>query len=127
MHRLCWFCWLVMLTACAANPTGPARPARINHVVFFTLHDPADTEELIRDCDTKLATIPGVVSYFAGPHFEMGRDSVDAEYDVGLYVGFMSAADYRFYVDHPDHIAVVTKWRPRLQSLLVRDVLDEGV
>ena len=109
----------------AASWATPPRPARINHVVFFKLKNPEDAVKLIHDCDTKLATIPGVVSYFAGPHLETGRASVDTDYDVGSYVGLVREPAYRAYVDHPAHIAVVKKWKPRLESLLVRDVLDE--
>ena len=116
---------LLLLPACAVTRSSPPRPARINHVVFFKLQDPNDTAELIDDCDSKLASIPGVVSYFAGPHLETGRSTVDSDYDVGLYVGFMTEAAYRGYVEHPSHIEVVAKWRPALESLLVRDILDE--
>ena len=124
MHRLI-VCLVVALAGCATVRTVPTRPARINHVVFFTLVDPTETDELIRDCDT-LAEIPGVISYFAGTHFEMGRTNVDSDYDVGLYVGFRNSAYYRMYIDHPNHVELVTKWRPRLESLLVRDIIDEG-
>ena len=83
-----------LLGACAASPTGPARPARINHLAFFKLKNPADADELVRDCDRKLATIRGVVSYYAGKHLDVGRATVDGDYDVGLYLGFMTEADY---------------------------------
>ncbi len=121
--------WLVLVVilmhGCAAPSANPPRPARINHVVFFKLKNPEDAVKLIHDCDTKLATIPGVVVYFAGPHLETGRASVDTDYDVGFYVGFMREDAYRGYVEHPAHIAVVEKWEPRLESLDVRDDLDE--
>ena len=48
----------LLLQACASTSSNPPRPARINHVVFFKLKNPSDAPELIRDCDTKLATIP---------------------------------------------------------------------
>ncbi len=116
---------VVLLSACAATPSNPPRPARINHVVFFKLQDPSDAAELIKDCDAKLASIPGVVAYFAGSHLDTGRATVDSDYDVGLYVGFMTEAAYRPYVEHPSHIEVVAKWKPSLKWLLVRDILDE--
>ena len=116
---------VVLLPACATTPSNPPRPARINHVVFFKLQDPSDTAELIDDCDEKLASIPGVVAYFAGPHLDTGRSTVDSDYDVGLYVGFMTEAAYRGYVEHPSHIEVVAKRKPSLERLLVRDIIDE--
>ncbi len=121
----CMVLVVLVLPACAATPSNPPRPARINHVVFFKLQNPNDAVELINDCDAKLAAIPGVVAYFAGPHLETGRATVDSDYDVGLYVGFMTEDAYRAYVEHPSHIEVVAKWKPALEWLLVRDVLDE--
>ena len=91
---------------------------------FFKLKNPADADELVRDCDRKLATIRGVVSYYAGKHLDVGRATVDGDYDVGLYVGFMTEADYAEYVEHPAHIEVVRKWRPRWRWIRVHDVLD---
>ena len=116
---------VVLLPACATTPSNPPRPARINHVVFFKLQDPSDAAELINDCDAKLASIPGVVAYFAGPHLDTGRSTVDSDYDIGLYVGFMTEAAYRGYVEHPSHLEVVAKWKPSLERLLVRDIIDE--
>ena len=122
-------CVMAMLTGCSASQraadTLPPRPALINHVVFFVLKDAADIPELIRDCDQRLARIPGVTSYFAGEHIDVGRSSVDSSYDVCFFVGFDSVEDYMAYVDHPEHIAVVEKWRPRWESIVVRDVLDD--
>ena len=114
----------LVLASCATKPTYPPRPAYINHVVLFKLQDPADAAELIDDCDTKLATIPGVASYFCGTHYDMGRANIDSDYDVGFYVGFDSRADYQAYVDHPDHVAVVQKWRPRWEWIRIYDVAD---
>lgn len=104
----------------------PPRPALINHAVFFKLHDPADAEELLADCDRLLATIPGVVSYYAGRHHDVGRSHVFSDYHVGMFVGFNSDADYAVYADHPNHIAAVEKWRPRWEWIRVYDVLDEA-
>jgi len=102
------------------------RPAAINHLAFFKLKDPADAAELIADCDTNLATIPGVVAYFCGPHLDTGRgERIDANYDVGFYVGFMTEADYSGYVEHPRHKQMLAKWQPRWDWIRVQDVSDE--
>ncbi|MCL4211163.1 MAG: Dabb family protein [Phycisphaeraceae bacterium] len=111
----------------SSGVVGPAPlPARISHVVFITLHDPARTEQLIADCDRLLPTIPGVTSYACGRHIDTGRASVDASYHVGLYIGFDSTEGYAVYVDHPQHVELVTKWRPEIASMLVRDWWDDG-
>ena len=120
---------LILLTVtCAALfgcQTKPNRPAKINHVVFFSLQDSGDTQELIEDCDHKLQAISGVVSYWCGEHGDFGRDLVDGDYDVGFYVGFNSTADYEYYLKHPNHIALVQKWKPRWSSIRIHDVVDE--
>jgi hypothetical protein len=93
--------------------------------VFFRLHDPSNDAALIADCESMLAAIPGIVSFYAGKHIDTGRATVDSNYDVGMYVGFMDEGAYARSVDHPSHLALVEKWRPRLQWLRVYDVLDE--
>ncbi len=101
------------------------RPAKINHVVFCDLKNPSDTEAFIEDCNTYLASIDGVVSYWCGVHAEYGRSTVDSAYDVGLYVGFNSDEDYENYVIDPKHVYLVDKWKPQFDSLRIFDVLDE--
>ena len=128
--RACVVCVVAcLLTACAAPAPAPgrapARPARINHVVFFALNDPEDAGELIRDCNRMLTTVPGIVSSYAGTHLDAAREGVDSDYHIGFYVGFMSEADYQTYLDHPAHLEVVKKWRPRLLRLQVFDVDDD--
>ena len=102
----------------------PPRPALINHTVYFKLKNPQDADELIADCDRTLAAIPGVVSYFAGKRLDTDRPNVDADFDVGFYVGFNSQTDYATYVDHPNHVAAVNKWRSRWDSIRIEDVID---
>ncbi len=113
---------LTMFTGCAAHTM---RPAPVNHPVFITLNDPADVDAIIADCDRLLPAIPGVVSYYCGVPLDTGRDSVDANYNVGVYVGFESIEAYENYVTHPNHVLLVEMWKPRIKSMLVRDVIDE--
>jgi len=115
---------LVAFTGCAARHAMPDRPARISHVVLISLHDPARANEAIQECDAMLASIPGVVSYAAGSHIDTGRANVDGEYDLGLYIGFESTHDYAVYVDHPNHVALVNKWKPHIKQMRVFDLLD---
>ncbi len=112
-------------TTCDFGRDRPLRPARINHLAFFKLKNPADARELIADCDRHLATIPGVLSYYAGTHLDVGRGNVDGNYDVGFFVGFETEEAYRQYVNHPSHVMVVEKWKPRWEWIRVHDVLDE--
>lgn len=97
----------------------------MNHPVFVKLKDPTDAPALIADCDARLATIPGVVSYYCGTPLDTGRASVDLGFDVGLYLGFASVADLDAYVAHPAHVALVNDWKPRVEWLRVHDVMDE--
>lgn len=120
----------VMMICGCSGPGRPAgdpapRTAVISHPVFFTLKEPGDAAELIRDCDTRLATIPAVATYACGTPHDTGRPSVLEDYDVGLFVGFDSPEDYAAYVAHEDHVWLVDKWRPRIKAIRVRDFIDE--
>ncbi len=116
----------VFAAGCSAGASTAPRPAAISHIVFVTLADEGDTSELLADSDAMLGTIPSVASYAAGPHLDTGRATVDDAYSLGIYLGFRTEADLAEYVAHPQHVAYVQKWRPRLESLLVRDVIDES-
>lgn len=113
-----------LAAGCASAPDVPPRPAYLNHVVFIRLVDPADRAELIRDCDALAAAVPGVVSAFAGEHYDIGRAAVDKDYDVCFYVGFASEADYRAYLAHPVHTELVERWRPRTAWMRIHDAAD---
>ncbi|MFG0330405.1 MAG: Dabb family protein [Phycisphaerales bacterium] len=116
---------LVLATLISGCATTTKRAAVVNHPVFFVLNDPSDAAELIDDCDQLIASIPEVSSYYCGRPVDTGRATVLSDYDVGLYVGFDSLQDYAAYVDHPNHIEIVEKWRPRAEVIAVRDVLDD--
>jgi hypothetical protein len=132
--KVSWTALIAAVLVCAGcvanqriNTDRSLCPARINHLAFFKLKNPSDASELIADCDNKLARIPRVVSYFCGRHLDTGRgERVDGNYDVGFYVGFVSEEDLSQYVKHPDHTALVEKWRPRWEWIRVHDVLDDS-
>lgn len=96
----------------------------IGHIVFIELNNPADYHELLGDTDWMLGTIPAVSAYAAGNHLDTGRSTVRNDYDLAIYLGFESEADLRAYVIDPQHIDYVNKWKPRLKSLRVYDMLD---
>ncbi len=101
----------------------PPTTGVINHVVFFDLQDPADAEELIADCYDLLSFNPK--SGYAGRHYDIGRSSVISDYDVGFFVAFNSEEEYRAYIEHPKHIALVEKWKSQWDSIRVYDVGDD--
>jgi hypothetical protein len=111
------------LTACSSTPG--ARPvAAISHVVFVDLADPADADALLADARATLAPIPSVTAYSAGKHLDTGRPTVLGDYDVGMVLGFDDTRGLNAYVAHPDHIAFVERWRPRLTGLRVYDIAE---
>ena len=113
------------LSGCAASgPKTAPRPASITHVVLVKLADPGEVESLRADCDRLIATIPSVAAYAAGTHLETGR-GVIGDYDLGLYLGFETEADYTSYVEHPQHEAIVRGWAPRLEWMRIYDFHDE--
>lgn len=126
MMRLAAACSLSVLFLLSACSTGPSpRPvAAISHVVFVNLADPADAAELLDDARVMLATIPTVTAYSAGPHIDTGRATVLSDYDIGMILGFDDVEGLNAYVVHPDHVAFVDKWRPRLTGLRVYDIHD---
>lgn len=114
---------VALLAGCGGGQS--LRPARISHIVLMKLEDPSMRDDLLADCDRLLSAIPGVVSYAAGRHLDVGRDSVDGNYDVGMYIGFETEAAYAGYVEHSKHKDFVETWRPELEWLRVHDILDE--
>lgn len=115
-----------LLTGCSTCPRAgaPERPAPINHIVFAKLKDPGQTQELLADCDARLAAIPSIRAFHAGTRLDTGRETVIADYDVALSIFFDDEAGYAAYVEHPDHVELVRKWQPRLVWLHIYDVLD---
>jgi hypothetical protein len=109
----------LLAAGCAASADPPVR---IAHVVLLRLADPAEAAALLAECDAAIPAIPAVADYLGGTHLETGRDLVRGDYDVGLYLGFTTAADYDAYVDHPAHQALLARWRERLSSITVYDV-----
>ena len=104
--------------------SGAKRPGVINHTVFFTLQDESQADALIADCDFRLASIPGVKSYYCGKHVDTGRSNIDTDYTVGFYVGFNTFEDYARYVKHDQHQAFLDKWQSQLADVEIRDVYD---
>lgn len=116
-----------MVLAGPASPAAPApaapRPAAISHVVLITLKDPTRVDDLIEASDRLLPSIPGVAAYACGRPGDFGR-GIEADYHVGLYVGFQDADAYATYVSHAQHTELVGTWRAHIESMRVFDFQD---
>ena len=107
---------LIFAVGCATKP-----PVAIEHVVLISLTNHAERDALEADCRKFLAHIPGVEALSVGSPVDTGRPTVDAEYDTGVIVSFASKEAYAAYVIHPDHVALVTAWKPRIAKMRVFD------
>lgn len=117
----------LVLVGCAADDAArPARPAPLLHLVFISLTDPTPmaVDALRHDCDRLLAGIPSVRDYAAARPVDTGRPGVLDDYDLALFITFDDEEGYREYVEHPDHLALVAEWMPRLSNLVVRDAVQ---
>ena len=99
-----------------------AHMAPLNHVVLVSLQDPADAPECLADCRRMLARIDAVETIWVGTHTDTGRDAVDGAYDVGLCVGLADEEALQRYLDDPEHLELVEKWRPRAARFRIFDV-----
>ena len=107
---------MLVLTACAGTrmrvkPAGVASPS-VQHVVLVQLDDPARAEEMMRDMRQAFEAIPSLARWQAGPKVDTGRPQVQAWYTVGIVTEFDSIDDYKAYLEHPRHKALVEKWKP---------------
>ena len=105
-----------------AGADSSARAAPLLHLVLFHLEEPADAPALAADCARLLTTIPTVVSYAAGTHVDIGRDTVVSDYDLALRVGFDDVEGYRVYLEHPAHLELLALWKGRLASYEIYDL-----
>ena len=112
------------LSGCVSTQNQAPRTALIGHIVFVELRDASDYNEILADSDEMLATIPIVATYAAGQHIDTGRSTIINDYDLAIYLGFESVEALAGYVAHDQHVAYVTKWKPRLKELRVYDMHD---
>ncbi len=89
--------------------------------MLIKLQDPADAGALLAECRARLPAIPGVASCVAGAPLDVGRTGIDGDYDVGLVIAFATAEDYRTYLEHPAHVALVAAWKPRWTWIRIHD------
>lgn len=106
----------LLLSACAS------RPAPIQHIVFTQLKSADDVPALLADADSTIPAIPGVASYMSGTHLDIGRTGIEQDYSTAMVIGFQSVEGYRGYLDHPAHIALVNRWKPKTKWLRIYDI-----
>ena len=102
-------------------PQHPIDAGGVSHIVLFTLAQPEDAEELEQDCARLLKPIESVRVYACGNHIDTGRPIVRGDYDVGLLVSFEDEQGYQAYLNDPDHLALVAKWKDRWTDILLYD------
>lgn len=118
-----WVILAAALVGCASNQRLDVAP--VAHIVLIKLENASQSESLIADSRAKLGAIPQVASLHVGRHVDIGRDTIDRDYDVCISVGFQNVEDYLAYLAHPLHVELVEDWRPRWTWIRIHDVLDE--
>jgi hypothetical protein len=94
------------------------------HVVLFWLKPLAPPEtkpQMIDDCASLLAKIPGVRTITTGVPAMTPRPIVDNSYQVGLCVILDDSAAHDVYQSHPLHKEFLDKFRQHWQDLKVYD------
>ncbi len=121
----------LLAAGCATTPEEASLKRRdaiatapITHVVLIDLKDPTRTAELVADCDRTLPGIGSVIAYSCGVPMVSDRANVVSDYDVGLSVGFRSEADYKAYLDDPQHLGLVGRWRDAWKSIKIYDIVS---
>jgi len=104
------------------KPAGESASA-LQHVVLVQLDDPNLAEPMMRDAREAFEAIPSLRRWDMGPRVDTGRPGLADWYTVGFITSFETEADYRAYLDHPRHKALVEKWKPHWKR---SEILDFG-
>jgi hypothetical protein len=94
------------------------------HTVFFWLKPtPNDRgrDQLISDCTTLLAKIPGARHVWAGKPAMTPREVVDNSYHAALTVVLDDAAAHDVYQEHPLHKEFVARNKANFERIRVYD------
>lgn len=107
----------ILLAACSGmtmrvKPAGASDP-RIQHVVLVELDDASRADEMTQDMRAAFEAIPTLAGWQAGPKVDTGRPQMQTWYTIGIVTEFDSVEDYKAYLEHPRHKALVEKWKPR--------------
>lgn len=107
----------------STSPSGTQSTAipPLRHVVLIKLENPADLTACEADARRRIAATKLARSLFIGSPVDIGRTTVDGTYDLALDMSFDSVEDYRKYLEHPEHQALVNDWKPRFRDMRVYD------
>ena len=92
--------------------------------MLIKLRDVADTGALLADTQQHLSAVPEVSALYIGRPFPVGRTGVDLDWDVAVIVGFADRGAYEAYLAHPEHIRLISAWKPRFEWIRVHDALE---
>jgi hypothetical protein len=94
------------------------------HVVLFWLKKDSPTgsrQQLLDDCRSLLAKIPGLKFIDAGGPAMTPRDVVDNTYDVGLVTVFADREGHDLYQVHELHMEFIARNKPNFDRIKVYD------
>ncbi|MBK7405075.1 MAG: Dabb family protein [Phycisphaerales bacterium] len=117
----------LFLSACQSIRPQP-RPvtlpsAAIQHLVLIKLDDPARVPEVIADTEATLAHIPGIATLSSATPLPPTSPNALDDYDVCSQIAVDHEAAYTAYTEHPDHKALVARWRAHFVSFRIVDFL----
>ncbi len=119
MNRLMTAAVLLTVAAAGCASRAPLQDsAHFVHVVLFKTSSGSteEAEELVRDIDEMLASLPTVKGIWVGtPAPTNTRDLVDVNYDVGLMLLFEDQQGLRDYLEAPKHVQFATKHDTRCE------------
>jgi hypothetical protein len=96
------------------------------HTVYFYLKPSATAaarDQLVNDCRTYLAKIPGVKNLWAGVPAMTPREVVDNSYGVGLTVVMEDVAGHDVYQEHPLHADFIKRNKETWDRVQIYDYL----
>jgi hypothetical protein len=113
---------LLLLAFVPACVMPGSSEGQILHVVGFDVAEGHDAQALVDMCHTMLTGLDGVTSLQCGTRETLSTEPyIDTEYEVILVVQFRDRAAHDAYQVHPDHVALVESWMPRLNGVKVFD------
>jgi hypothetical protein len=120
----------ILASACTTGAPAPAgartvaaarMPGPLQHVVLVELTDKSEIAAMKAESDRLLPQIPSVRGYACGTPVDIGRGNVAKDYDLGIVVQFDDVAGYRDYLEHPIHVELVQRWRPKWRRSYIVD------
>lgn len=94
------------------------------HAVFFWMKPDAPAahqEQLLADCHTLLAKVPGLTFFDAGRPAMTPREVVDNSYHVGLITVFADKGGHDVYQTHPLHLEFIERNKANWDRVKIYD------